>query len=473
MKFLLIGAAASIILFPIIIIVRNKPDFSFWLFLNLYFDPGGYVSGFLGGNIFWRINISDVFILLMIICVLSPKIKRKVIYNNDLFLKFIKYFLLFAGYYFIVYGWVAPYLNNDLDYGTFLLKNRTFIYGFIILISVYIFALRRLDYFYSITLFFGVVSLSLYWITLLTGIVLTPVIEMERHLGSGMIRIAMAGYGYFYMMFPLAVITYLLSRKLKINIKYKNWLFYGGTMMVLTILLTLTRRTYIDIIGIILIIIFITSYIFRTAKLSSLLKTALPAMIIMLILFISFPKYLDYTSDLVEDTFRLITGGKDTRGVEDYRVTGTGDLIAAKFFINKNLWLGAGYTYLYWGEKGFASSLRGSDFSRAADAAGEVPIYYLFFGFGLIGALFILPLYIVMGKLFLKLLKFLKRNFNYHLTDPYLIIFSIYVLLMIASKFTISFWRLGSDFRGSQFSSTAILLGIGFALIKKWEANLK
>ena len=38
---------------------------------------------------------------------------------------------------------------------------------------------------------------------------------------------------------------------------------------------------------------------------------------------------------------------------------------------------------------------------------------------------------------------------------------------MIASKFTIRFWSLGSDFRGAQFSSTAILLGIGFALYVK------
>lgn len=468
---LFIGFLPFIIL--LIILGVKFPDFSFWLYLNLFFDPGGYVRGFLGGNIFWRINISDIFIFLMIISLLSPKINRKVIYNNDLLLKFIRFFLVFVGYYLIVYGGVAPYLNNDLDYSTFLLKNRTFIYGFIILISVYVFAMRRLDYFYSITLFFGVISLSLYWMTLLTGIELTPVIEMERYRGSGMVRMGMAGYGFFSILFPLALTAYLVSRKVMLKLNYRRWLYYGGTLMVVTLLITLTRRSYINIIGTVLIVVFLISYLFGTAKASSLFKTFVPIVLITLILFFTFPKYIDYISSIGQDTFLLLIGGKDTRGVEDYRVSGTGDLLVAKFYIEKNLWLGAGYTYLYWGEKGFASSPRGPDFSRAADAAQEVPIYYLFFGFGLIGALFILPLYLIMAKLFMKLIKLLKHNLNYHLTNPYIIIFSIYVLLIIASKFTYKLFNLGSDFNGSRFSSTAVLLGIGFALTKKWETTLK
>jgi len=447
-----------------IIIIRQHLDFFFWLFLNLFFDPGGFVSGFMGGNVFGRFNLADVVIVGIIICLASKKIDWKIIFNDRFFLKFLKLFSVYALYYFIVYGAVAPYLHNDLNYSTFLLKNRNFVYGAIILISVYVFSLRGLKYFYSITLFVGIICLSLYWITLLTGINLVPVNEVERYRGSGMMRISMSGYGYFYSLFPISIITYILSRKQKFRLKYKKYLYYGGMLMTLTLLITLTRRVFVDIVGTIIIAILITSYLFRTAKMPAIMKFAIPALLIFMMLAFTLPQYTDYVSRIAEDTFLLIATGKDTRSVGDYRLSGTGDLLAVKDSIRDNLWLGNGYTYLYWGDSPISTSLRGSFYARMADAAGEVPIYSMFFNFGLIGAVLILALYYQMGRLLLKTTKFLKRNISKYYEEPLILIISIYVILTILLKFTFRIMFLGSDFGNHGFPTFAVILGIAFGL---------
>ena len=57
-KLLIAGIIGIIIIISLIIIIRNKPDFWFWIFLNLFFDPGGYVYGFLGGTLVGPLHIT-------------------------------------------------------------------------------------------------------------------------------------------------------------------------------------------------------------------------------------------------------------------------------------------------------------------------------------------------------------------------------------------------------------------------------
>ena len=460
-----------ILIVTLIIIIQKKPDLWFWIFLNLFFDPGGYVEGYLGTKLIGPLTVSDVLIFSIIICLISAKINRKVIFGDKFFLRFLFFLFIFSMYYFIVYGGVAPYLHNDFDYPTFLLKNRVFIYGFIILISVYVFSLKGLKYFYTSTLFIGTICLSLYLITLLTGINLIPVYEVPRYGHVGMMRITMASYGLFDLLFPLALTVYILSRKINLTLIQRPWLYYSAIVMLITMVITLTKRTQIDIIATALIIILIISNLFRTGKLSELLKLVVPVTMVILALYFTFPKYIDYMIAIGEDSFLLMTTGKNSLGQTDYRVTGTEELKITKEYIKNNLLIGTGYTYLYWGP-GYASSPRGAKFSLAADAAGEVPIYYLLFGFGIAGAVLMMPLYFMMGELFIKLLKLLKSTLINYLEDPFTLVFSIYILLMIAGKFTHRIWNISADFTGVRFSGTAVLIGIGFALYRKMYLTL-
>ena len=453
-----------------VLIIKNKPDFFFWLFLNLYFDPGGYVEGYLNSNLLGQLNTSDIFIVGILICLIVAKVNWILLWEDPLLKRFLLFLLFFSIYYFIVYGGIVPYLKNDFNYFTFLIKSRTYFYGIIILLSVYVFSFRTLKYFYTVTLTIGFICLSLYILTLTTGIELAYVWRFSRYENSGMMRITLLNYGLFDLLFPLSLITYILSRKFLLNIKYKPWLYYSGTIMIITEIITLTRRTQIDVIGSVIIIVFIIAYLFRTAKFTEMLKIGMPAILVILSLYISFPKYINYMGKIGEDTFLLITTGKDSSGNDDYRVAGNGDLNIVKGYISKNLLFGLGYNYWSF-EKGYTSSKRGATYARAADAAGEVPIYYLIFGFGIVGAILMLPLYYLMAKLSYDLIKILRINLVNYLQNPLIIIFSIYFLMMVTLKFTINLYQFSLDFIGTRLSLTAVLMGLGFALFRKLQAQ--
>lgn len=469
LKLILIGILGIAVIPALIIIIRNKPDLWFWIFLNLFFDPGGYVEGYFGGNIVGPLNISDIIIVGIVICLFYAKINWKFIFQDQFFVKFFLFLLLFAAYYYIAYGGIVPYFHNDFNYSTFLMKNRTFAYGFVILISVYAFSLKGLKYFYTVTLFIGAICLTLYLITLLTGINLIPVIEQARSGHSEMTRISMVSYGLFDKIFPLTLIAYLLSSKIKFKLDYKALLYYSGIIMLVTQLITLTRRTQIDIIWIVIIIIMIISYLFRTGKISQILKLVLPACVVILVLYFTFPKYVNFIQTIGEDTFLLIITGKDTEGNKDYRVSGSDDLEITKEYIRNNILFGTGYSSIWGGES--LASTRGHTYARARDAAGEVPIYFMLFGFGIVGAILMLPLYIMLLRLFFKLIKLLKLTLINYLSDPVTVLLSIYFLFMIASKFSYRIYTLSMDFNGVSLTFTGILVGLGFALYRKIYLN--
>lgn len=471
LKLVFIGIVVIIFLSAFLIIIRNKPDLWFWIFLNLYFDPGGYVYAFMGGTLFGPLHISDVFISGIVLCMIFAKINWKVIFQDKFLRNFLLFLFIFGLYYFIAYGAIVPYSHDDFDYPTFLMKNRLFLYGYIILFSVYAFSLRSLYYFYTTTLFVGVICLTLFFVTLLTGIPLIPVWELARNPGEEMMRISMMGYGLFYALFPLSLIIYLVTRKINIRIDYQHWLYYSGIIMIITLLITLTRRIQIDIIGSVIITVLILSYVFRTGKLSSLLKVILPALLVVLVMYFTFPKYIGDLAEIGEDTFLLMTTGKDSKGETDQRVSGADDYEIVKEYIENNIFFGVGYTHLYW-KDGRATSIRGREFAEARDAAGEVPIYQLFFDFGLAGAILMLPLYFMLGKLSVKLVKLLRQTTNYYLRDPLALIFSVYIILTIAKKFTLNFYALSQDFTAPLIGYTTILIGVGLALYRKLYMDL-
>jgi len=223
-------------------------------FSDIY-NTGGYLFGFLGGSIFGPLWYYDIMLIGIVICLIFAKFNWEIIHQDKFLLKFLFFLSVFAFYYLIMYGGIVPYFNNDFNYSKFIMKHRNFVYGFIILIATYIFSLRGLYHFYTTTLFIGVISLTLYFVSLLTGLRLIPIVEMARYEGNEMTRIAIGNYGLFFFLFPLSLITYLISRKINLKFKFKYWLYYSGVVMLVSLLLTLTRRTQIDIIGGILIII--------------------------------------------------------------------------------------------------------------------------------------------------------------------------------------------------------------------------
>lgn len=139
--------------------------------------------------------------------------------------------------------------------------------------------------------------------------------------------------------------------------------------------------------------------------------------------------------------------------------------------------MGTGYSYLYWGTSEQATSPRGNEYALASDAAQEVPIYNIFFSYGLAGFIIMVFLYSYLIRLFIKLYSLLKKQIKFFISYPYELLFAIFILYMIADKFTFSLYTLGGDFTLPYYG---IFVGMGFALLKKLkvissiiETNLK
>jgi hypothetical protein len=96
----------------------------------------------------------------------------------------------------------------------------------------------------------------------------------------------------------------------------------------------------------------------------------------------------------------------------------------------------------------------------------------MIFGFGLVGALLILLLYIIMAQMFFKIIKLLRLTLINFLEEPLVIIYAGFVLLIIASKFTIKLYNLSLDFDTAYLGHTAIIMGIGFAIHRKLQVNI-
>lgn len=459
-----------------ILLINSRPDFAFWLLINMYFDPGGYLS-YISEFYLGRIDFNDILIVFIFIAFYKNYKKGKIPLSISMkrFLIRLFYFILF---YFIIYAALIPFLKNDLNYATFLLKNRRFIYGVVILYGTYLFALRDLKYLYSTTLFVGFLTLSLFWISITTATPLIQYAEFERYSGSGINRIGMYSYGIFDLLFPLAVIAYFLSKRIKFNLPFKKLLYVSGVLMLITLLVTLTRRTIIDVIGMTLIIIFLISKFTEKNIITFSYKIFVPIVLVVFTLFILKPNYLTYIGKITNNTYYLLTTGEDKEGRTDNRVTGGGIYNDVFQTIGENVFLGTGYTYFHWEFKEsrgsvLATSTRGLQFGQLADAAQEIPIVNLFFSFGIIGFLFLLPLYVILvktGRNIYKMLKLYIVPITHH--NPFTVIFSIYTLVWMLRLFSYNLWALGDQFIGVKFQINAFWIGLLLAMYYRNSLNI-
>ena len=458
-----------------VLLTGSRPDLSFWLLLNMYFDPGGYLS-YITAPLLGRFDFNDIIIVFLVLNLSRINGKRQMINQNLLLKRFLTAFAWFVAFYFIIYGAVVPFIKDDANYAVFLLKNRRFIYGIILLFGVYIFALRGLKYLYQTVLFTALATLIFFFISLVLKIPLIQITEMERYVGSGMLRIGMPSYSIFDLVFSVALIVFFLSRKISLILIHKRILFFVGILMLITFLLTLTRRTYIDIAGSFILVIYLITKISKGKVTNVYFKSLIAVFAAIFLLFIIQPIYLGVVNKVATDTALLITTGKDTRGETEQRLTGEGVYEDVFKEIENNILFGTGYTYFQWDfvkSMGSisATSTRGLDFGQLADAAAEIPLLNLFFSFGIVGALFLLGLYTKMYVMARNIYRLLRIHYNIMITRmPLQLVFSILIVLWIAKLFTYNFWNIGGQFIGADFQINAVYLGLGFAML---QINIK
>src|ERR1035437_2102020 len=453
----------------VLIASRYHPVFTFWLLFNLYFDPGGYQAVLFQGNIISILNFSDIIFLLCWIPYFSLKNRRSVFSEEKYLSLFYKYMVIYLLYFVIVYGFIIPQINGRGDFITFLIKSRLYFMAFLLVRPIYYFVKYGMEDHFKIVIYSAAICLTLYFISLISGLKLIPIATGDRYINSGIMRITLWNYGLFDWVLNLAFIVLLL----KIKIKNKRLLFYSGLLMAFAIVLTLTRRELIGRVFSILIILIITNFLFKSYAKIQIVKIILPLVFLLGLLYITFPKYIGYASDEYKSIGSLVTTGLDKEGNTDYRLAGTGDVVSMKKLISEHPFFGVGFTRYSYED---LTNFRDLDNPLAGlYAGGELPYLGSIGKVGIIGLVFFLPMYILILMMSLKLYRIIKKNdINIFMKyNSYELIFAVFAITFTISKFTFNLFNLFVEtYSQASFIVFVIILSILIACYNNLNMTL-
>ena len=457
-SFSIIAGFVAVLLF--FIFLQNYNQHVFWLSALLIFDPGGFFTGYLNSDIVWRIKYYDVFFFVMFVCFLNDKRFEK---GDRYYFKIRNVAIAISCFYFFITGLMIPLLNDYIDLTFFIQKNRLYFYSVPIFLFVYHFSIRSIDIFYNLLLISSTIILASFIITILTPIDIVPMMSMDRY-GKGD-RMFMISYGLLYWTMTMGII--IIMRPGFFKLKYKNLIYFCAFIMVIAELMTLTRRSYLSLAATVLIIIFLFSWFENTLGFSKVIKMLLAFGALSLFLSYFMSQSIDRSTQLINDTYTLLTTGEDTRGIEDYRITGNGDLLIVKDIISKNPLLGIGYYPADWSDI-INMKRSGSKLALALDASAEVPIYGAIMRLGIIGLILPTMLYFLIFKITRNGLLFVKRNFKHIDEYPIEMFLLIFIIVTIIIKFTINIYNSYVEFYSpSMFSYWLFVYGMLMGIVER------
>jgi hypothetical protein len=446
--------------------ISEKSHAVFWVSLLLYFDPGGVFAGYQDGNIFWRIKYYDVLFLIMMFAwyYSGIAVNQLPLYKEEM--KKTKVFLVLVSLFFLlITGYIVPNIYGFEDFPFFLQKNRQYFYTIPLLISVFQFSCRSVDLFYKYLQVISIVVLGAYFITLLSGIELLPVLSWSRFGEND--RLSLISYGLVHWVLPMGLIALSLNRK--IEIPQKNLLILVMSMMLITIILTLTRREFIRVIFMLAFIPYMSSRVSKTPLISRYHPYLVPGFFIVILIIALFPAYLGFSSLLLGDIYALLFQDADSASMKDYRVSGGGDLLIVKNIINEHLLLGIGYYPAPW-EKVLDMKNAGNSLGFALDASSEVPVYGAMMRLGLIGLIIPSLFYIFLLNHILKAWRFIRNYYTQIRKYPRELLILLTILYFFIAQFTVDLFSLFGDF---YHPPGMAMLGIMLALLWGMLARLK
>lgn len=460
------------LIFLIFLLAHWKPDFFFWLFFIFSFDPGGIFENYFLSKLVGKLNASDVFFFLMLVIFLSVKNKAPILNRDENFRKIFRY-LIFVGFYFVfVYGLIIPIYYGRENFIFFLQKNRLFIMAYPAMYIVYFFAQRSIETFFKLLVFVSFVFLTLYLITLTTGIEIIPVMEFERFGGTGIMRKAMLSYGLMDWMLYFGIIIYYLRKKVDIKIKINRIvIYYCALLMAITILITLTRRDLINIIVFPLLIILFISYLFKLSKTVAVFKIIFPAILVYILLSVIFPEYTEFVQKTYEDIAYQILPAESPGAEKDYRVAGEGDMKYVFQIFKEHRLFGIGAVTMLWSDVVFAKQM-GDTFAMALDAGAEVPLYGAFMHFGIVGVSILIPIIFILMKYVITLIKIIRKDLEVLLRrNPIKIIILIYLISVIIFRFIVGLGNFSDFLNPLGTFNLYSLLGMLYGLSREYYCN--
>jgi hypothetical protein len=456
------------ILVAVLLNSAKSRSVTFWISLMLFFDPGGFFAGYIGSDIFWKIKFYDIFFGLMLFTYFLKRESGIRQWRSHSYFVIIRYLLFISIYFLIMTGFLIPFINDYSNLPFFLQKNRSFFYAIPLFIMTYSFSLSSIKVFYRVLIVFSVIVLVSFMFTLLTPIKIIPFYTFSRYGEAD--RIIMISYGLIYWVLPMGMIALSLGGRFKIQ--SRNYLLITFVLMLITIFLTLTRREFMRIIFMVVVIPFLLSKINKTIYINKYIKFIFPALGIIFLLLVFFPKYIDLSVRLFNDTFHLVITGKDAQGIEDYRVTGSGDLTIAKDIIMKDPIFGMGYYPAQWSDVVEMKS-EGDILGLALDASSEVPIYGALMRLGILGLIVPFLLYLYLYKIWINIFRTIRANFQKLINYPVELLIIIALLYFLLSKVTIdAFGLFGEFYSPDGLTGFVIMLGMWLGIFQRLKILL-
>lgn len=405
----------------------NNTHYLFWIILILFSNPGGIQQALGIFDISMGFKLNDFLILSLIGLSISLSYDNR--NNSKDYMKIKTYLILFLLYYFIVFGFLTPLINgtnpNSVIFN--IIKLRWGFYTVILFFLVYRFFIVSYALFFRLLAISSISILTIFFFSILTGIEILPYIQISR----GFVEIdrnLLLSYGFMPFLIPIGTVLIVF----KFNIKYRKILIIGAVFMFIAWLISLTRR---HIFG--TFIVFFISTVYHNfvhknkfISIAPIFRLLTASSLVLLLLFITFPKYIGAGIRTIEETISVIQFGVSIEGKKDSRLGFDKEFIVALFVENPII------------GTGFDERWNTSEGDKQGFEASDYPLLSAFAMTGILGVLIFLPVYIILIKALIFDVRFLRKHrFNHRSFETFMLILFIvifsYSLLQYMNWFAI------------------------------------
>ncbi len=396
-EFLLVILALLLAAFFVWMVFR-WPDFFFWLFLILLLDPTGYFTIYFDKESWGGLYFQDVFFPLLFLPVLSPRVDKSGIWKDKFFKAVFIAELVFFFYHLIIYGYIVPQndLNSYVRY--FLIRWRMSVFGWLVLVPIYIMAKRKMSVFMDMLVIITVVVFSVFFIQLLAGVDIFPVMQFERYKGSGIMRYSLYSTGLADYTIPLALFVFLLN----VPYRYQKLLYVAASLVFVSIIIALTKSVYVSLFAYIFTVFFLMYKLFNYPVMSLFRKGTLFSALLVVALLITFPQYFDYSVRLGKDIYLFLTGNPYTSGIREARLEN--QVPAHLSIIRQSPFFGAGAD--------IADNYISLKYDKSDYEISDLPVTGHLAYFGIVGILVYLIFYAQIIRVMRRLYLFIKPKIS-------------------------------------------------------------
>lgn len=316
--------------------VRRWPDHLFWIVIVLLFDPTGHLTVYFGKEALSGFYYRDFLFALAFTPFLAPGVNKKELLSFKPLWVLLGVQILFLLYHVFIFGYWQPGRGWGYVFRYVLIRERMTVFGFLLIIPVFMMARRKLSVFVDVLVVTSLIVYLLYFISVISGVELLPLWQAERYRGTGILRYLMFSSGLSDMLVPLSF--FILARK--IDYRYRNFLFIATLLMLLAVMLSLTKSSYINVAGLVVASLFLYYRFYRTSFHGVMAMLPGPGLALLLLMWVVFPEYPRLVWRQVADLWLFISGDAYTSGVVEGRLVNQWP--AHLSLINQRPWFGTG-----------------------------------------------------------------------------------------------------------------------------------